>query len=308
MFSYRESMVSTQLSPARILREHGLRPKKGLGQNFLVNPGLLETIVAASELIPQDTVLEVGAGVGTLTRALAVAAGRVIAVELDSSLIPLLQENLAHFGDVQIVEGDILKIDLARLISGPYKLVGNLPYYLTSHLLRHFLEAKNKPRLMVITVQREVAERIIAAPGKMSILGVSVQFYGQPRIVARVPRGAFYPPPKVTSAVVRIEVEEGAWPQVKDREEFFRLVRAGFSQRRKYLRNSLAHGLAPTSSRSRQSREDRDKSGEGTAELLSRAGLPEKVRAQDLGVEDWVRLYLGWEELRAKRSTTKGEG
>ncbi|MBI2845755.1 MAG: ribosomal RNA small subunit methyltransferase A [Chloroflexi bacterium] len=277
------------LSPVRILKEHGLRPKKGLGQNFLVNPGLLDTILATGELSPSDTVLEVGAGVGTLTQGLASAAGKVIAVELDAKLIPILRQNLAGWGNVQIVEGDILKLGLTKLVPGAYKLVGNLPYYLTSHLLRHFLEVKNKPRLMVLTMQREVAERIVAPPGEMSILAVSVQFYSQPRIVTRVPRGAFYPPPKVTSAVVRIEVDKNAWPKVGDRDEFFRLVRAGFAQRRKYLRNSLGHELRIA--------------GEEAAGLLAASGLAEKVRAQDLRVGDWVKLYGEWQRIKSK-----GEG
>lgn len=269
-------------SPARILREHGLRPKKRLGQNFLVYPGLSQALIEASELKPEDMVLEVGAGLGTLTQALAAAAGRVIAVEVDRSLIPILRENLASFPNVQVVEGDILTLDLGEVVPGPYKLVGNLPYYLTSHLLRHFLEATNKPRLMVVTVQREVAERIAAQPGEMSLLAMSVQFYGRPRIVLRVPRGAFYPPPEVFSALVRIDLEQNFRRQVEDEGAFFTLVRAGFSQKRKYLKNSLAGGLRI--------------SVEKAARLLVQARIGEKSRAQDLSVEDWVRLYQVWME------------
>ena len=234
-------------SVAALLSAHGLHPRKGLGQNFLTDPVALERIVAAADLSPDDVVVEVGAGVGTLTRSLAERAGHVLALELDDRLVELLRAQLAHLPNVEIVHGDVLHFSLAELPHLGYKVVGNLPYYITSAVLRHFLEKAPRPRLMVVTVQREVANRIVARPGEMSLLAVSVQFYGHPGIVARIPAGAFYPPPQVDSAVVRIDV--GEQPAVLlgggiDDTTFFRLVRAGFAQKRKTLRNSLSAGLA----------------------------------------------------------------
>jgi len=263
--------------PRQILRRHGLRPKKGLGQNFLVDRGALERIVAAAELGPADTVLEVGPGVGQLTRLLSEAAGRVIAVELDPRMVALLREELADRPNVEIVEGDILALDPGALADGrPYKVVANLPYYITSAALRHLLEARPRPILLVLTVQREVAERITAGPGQMSLLAVSVQFYGRPRRVARIPAGAFYPPPKVDSTIVRIDVYPQPPMQVPDVEWFFAVVRAGFSQRRKQLRNSLAAGLGLPPER--------------VEAALQRAGIDPHRRAETLSLEEWAAL------------------
>jgi 16S rRNA (adenine1518-N6/adenine1519-N6)-dimethyltransferase len=264
-------------SVKRLLREFGIKPKKRLGQNFLVSQTLLKRIIAAAELADQDTVLEIGAGLGTLTRRLAKRAGRVIALELDERLIPLLHDQLASYPHVEIVHGDILSIELANLIPTPYKVVANLPYYITSAILRHLLESEHKPALMVVTVQNEVAERLVAGPGVMSLLAVSVQFYGQPRIVAKAPPGAFYPSPRVRSAVVRIDPFVERPTTVDDVEIFFRIVRAGFSQRRKQLRNSLSQGLnLPV---------------DEVVEALHRCGIDEKQRPQELSVGQWAQLY-----------------
>jgi len=263
-------------SVARLLREHGIEPRKGLGQNFLLSERLLETIIAAADLDGQDTVLEVGAGLGALTRRLAQSCGGVVAVEIDGRVLPLLQETLAPFPNVKIVQGDILALEPGDLLSPPYKVVGNLPYYITSAVLRHFLEARAKPTLMVVTVQREVAQRIVAGPGQMSLLAVSVQFYGRPRIVAKAPPGAFYPSPGVTSAVLRIDLYPSPPVEVPDVEGFFEVVRAGFSQRRKQLRNSLSQGLNLTA--------------EEVVSALRRVGLQERQRAQELSIEQWARL------------------
>jgi len=269
--------VPPQLSSvARLLREHGIEPRKGLGQNFLLSERLLESIIAAADLDSQDTVLEVGAGLGALTQRLAQSCGRVAAVEIDSRLLPLLQETLAPFPNVQVVQGDILALEPGDLVPPPYKVVANLPYYITSAVLRHFLEAEVKPSLMVVTVQREVAQRTVASPGQMSLLAVSVQFYGRPRMVAKAPPGAFYPSPGVTSAVLRIDLYPSSPVDVPDVDRFFEVVRAGFSQRRKQLRNSLSQGL--------------DLPAEEVVSALRRAGLEEKQRAQELSIEQWARL------------------
>ncbi|HID63976.1 MAG TPA: 16S rRNA (adenine(1518)-N(6)/adenine(1519)-N(6))-dimethyltransferase RsmA [Anaerolineae bacterium] len=269
----------------RLLREFDLQPKKGLGQNFLVSEGALRRIVAAADLEPGDVVLEVGPGLGTLTRLLAQQAEQVIAVELDQRLVEILSRTLADFPNVEIVQGDILEMEpggaggLGALSSG-YKVVANLPYYITSAVLRHLLTARVKPQLIVVTVQREVAQRMIAGPGQMSLLSVSVQFYGRPRIVARIPAGAFYPVPKVNSAVVRIDLYESPPVAVADVDRFFEVVRAGFGQRRKQLRNALAQGLSlPVGT---------------VVEALRRAGVDEKRRAQTLSLEEWVRVVRGF--------------
>ena len=265
----------------RLLREFNLQPKKGLGQNFLVSEGALRRIVAAADLEPGDVVLEVGPGLGTLTRLLAQQAKRVIAVELDQRLVEILSQTLADFPNVKVVQGDILEMEpggpgeLSQLSPG-YKVVANLPYYITSAVLRHLLTAKVKPRLIVVTVQREVAQRMTASPGQMSLLSVSVQFYGRPRIVARIPAGAFYPVPKVNSAVVRIDLDESPTVAVADVDRFFEIVRAGFGQKRKQLRNALAHGLSLSTST--------------VVEALRRAGVDEKRRAQTLSLEEWTRV------------------
>ena len=269
-------------SAARLLRERGLRPKKGLGQNFLADPAALARIAAAADLSPQDLVVEVGAGAGHLTHLLAEQAGRVIAVELDDDLVAILQAEFVHSPNVEIVHGDILQISRLPTSQSPipnlgYKVVGNLPYYITSAVLRHFLEEPPRPRLVVVTVQREVAERIVARPGDMSLLAVSVQFYGQPRIVARIPAGAFYPPPQVDSAVVRIDVGEQpavTLPEGVSERDYFRVVKAGFGQRRKTLRNSLSGGLALPPDQ--------------VEEALHRAGIDPRRRAQTLSLEEWA--------------------
>lgn len=264
-------------SVRRLLRKFGIRPSKRLGQNFLVSQRLRERIIAAAELCQQDVVLEIGAGLGTLTRSLAQRVRRVVALELDRRLIPILREELAPYPHVELVQADILTVDPADLVPSPYKVVANLPYYITSAILRHLLEARQKPTLMVVTVQSEVAQRLVAGPGAMSLLAVSVQFYGQPRIVAKAPPGAFYPSPRVNSTVVRIDLYEEPAAAVDDIEAFFAVVRAGFAQRRKQLRNSLSQGLHVPAGK--------------VVEALHRCGLDEKQRAQELDVGQWACLY-----------------
>jgi 16S rRNA (adenine1518-N6/adenine1519-N6)-dimethyltransferase len=264
-----------------VLRSHGLRPQKRLGQNFLASPAALERIVAAADLLPGDVVVEVGAGLGTLTRPLAERAGCVIAIELDGRLVSVLHRSLADLPSVQVVHADILQLPPSRfpdpgLAERGYKVVANLPYYITSAVLRHFLERQPRPKLMVVTVQREVAERIVAQPGDMSLLAVSVQFYGRPRIVARIPASAFYPSPEVDSAVVRIDVAQQPTVTVSDEQTFFRVVRAGFSQKRKTLRNSLRAGLGLTSLRVEQT--------------LAETGIDLGRRAETLSLEEWASL------------------
>jgi 16S rRNA (adenine1518-N6/adenine1519-N6)-dimethyltransferase len=262
----------------KLLRQWALQPSKGLGQNFLHNQVVLERIVAAAELSADDVVLEIGAGMGSLTAQLARRAGRVVAVELDERLIPVLQSELSGLDNVTLVQGDILALDLAELVSdtAEYKVVANLPYYITSAVLRHLLEASLRPQCLVVTVQREVAERIVAEPGQMSLLAVSVQFYGRPQLLFRVKPGSFYPSPGVESAVVRVDLYPRPPVPVEDVDAFFRVVRAGFSQRRKQLRNTLAAGLRLPP--------------EAVVAALNQVGVDPRRRAQTLSLEEWTTI------------------
>jgi len=269
-----------------LLERFGICPSKGLGQHFLVSDGVLEDILAAADLTPDDLVLEIGPGLGRMTRQLARRTAAVVAVELDRRMTALLRETLVDLDNVHIVQGDILDIDPARAVAtalgrehlheSGYKVVANLPYYVTSAALRRLLEASVRPTLLVVMVQWEVAKRIVAAPGQMSLLAVSVQVYGRPEIIRRVPAGAFYPPPNVDSAVLRILAHPK--PLVPDdrRGPFFRVVRAGFAQRRKQLLNSLSSGLGLP----------RDL----VEQALHRAGISPRRRPQALGIDEWLRL------------------
>ena len=258
-----------------------MRPNKAFGQNFLVDRSVLLRIVEAAEIHPGDEILELGAGTGVLTRELAKRARRVVAVELERDMLSLLSETTRNLTNVELIERNLLYVDPAEVFgSQPYKLVANLPYYITAAAFRHFLESANPPRLLVVMVQYEVALRIVADPGDLSLLGVSIQFYGKPQIVAHVPARAFYPAPKVDSAILRVDVKDEVPLTRKQRDSFFRLVQAGFSERRKQLHNSLAHGL-------------HRKNMEVQAWLLA-ASIDPSRRAETLSIEDWLRL---WHEM-----------
>jgi len=267
-------MDLTNLNDLRLAMQlAGLKASKGLGQHFLVDRSSLGTVMAAGELTPDDTVLEVGPGLGTMTMPLTQAVGQVVAVEQDPALAQLLERDRP--ANLQVVAGDIMQFDLGTLPRG-YKVVANIPYYLTSALLRRLLEAENQPQLLALLIQKEVAQRVAAKPGKMSILAVSVQYYGQPKVVHMVPRQLFWPPPNVDSAILQIHV--GDQPAfAADRDKLFRLVKAGFGERRKMLKNSLAGGL--------------NMSMELAAELLDAAGLEPTARAQELSLPEWKQLY-----------------
>lgn len=270
-------MNLSPLNVPALLRAHGLAPKKSLGQNFLVEPVALERITQAAEIAPGAAVLEVGPGLGSLTRHLALAARRVVAVELDGALIPVLEDVLRDAPNVEIVHADILKIDPAALMGQDgYFVVANIPYYITSNLIRHLLEASLKPARLVLTVQREVAERITAGPGALSLLALGVQVYGKPRIVARIPAGSFYPPPTVDSAVVRVDLYPGPFVPAAQLDAFFRLARAGFGQKRKTLRNALSAGLSLPAAQ--------------VVELLAAAGIDPQRRAETLTLDEWKTL------------------
>jgi 16S rRNA (adenine1518-N6/adenine1519-N6)-dimethyltransferase len=272
-----------------ILRRHGLRPDKSLGQNFLLDPVALRRVVEAAEVESTDAVLEIGPGAGSLTRYLAVASRQVVAVELDSDLIPILEQVLAPYRNTVIVEGDILTMDPARLMApatpghdgqesepGSYLVVANIPYYITSALIRRLLESHPRPRRLVLTVQKEVAHRICAGPGDLSLLALSVQVYGKPRVALTIPAGSFYPPPKVDSAVVRVDLYSEPLIASNLLDIFFMLAKAGFGQKRKTLRNALTAGLSwPV----------------GKVEaFLQEAGIDHMRRAETLDLSEWKIL------------------
>ncbi len=260
-----------------LLRKYGLRPDRSLGQNFLVDQAGLEKVLSAARLTAGEDVLEIGSGLGNLTRLLAAIARKVVAVEIDHQLIPPLKEVLGELPNVQIVTGDILRLDPTELMeSGSYRVVANIPYYITSALIRHLLETRIPPKSLVLTVQREVAERICATPNKMSLLALSVQVYGHPTIVARLPAGAFYPPPKVDSAVIRVELYPNPGMHPKQLDLFFRLAKAGFSQKRKTLRNTLRGGMGW--------------SKEQSEAILTRAEIDPNRRAETLSLQEWKTL------------------
>ena len=270
----------------RLLNRLDLKARKSLGQHFLVDREVLANVVTAAELAPDDVVIEVGPGLGVLTEELAGKAGRIVAVELDDRLSDILRQRLASVDNVTVVNGDILELEPSALVgdkSAEYKVVANLPYYITSAVIRHFLEASLKPRLMVVMVQREVVEAIVAEPGRMSLLSVSVQFYGRPEIAGYASAGCFYPQPEVDSAILKVDVYPQPPVAVDDIDGFFRLVRAGFAASRKQIVNSLALGLGMPK--------------DEAVLLLEAAGIMCQRRAETLALEEWQRL---WQVLREK--------
>jgi len=268
-----------------LLRRHRIHPDKHLGQNFLVDHFFLNQIVAIAQIETDDVVLEIGPGVGNLTRLLANQARYVIAVEIDEGLIPPLKEVLARYENVQIIQGDILRCDIPKLLPDVtnYLVVANIPYYITSPLIRQILETKIPPKRMVITVQQEVAERICAQPGDMSLLALSVQIYGDPAIITHIPSTAFYPNPKVDSAVIRIDPYPHPIISPQELPVFFRLAKAGFSQKRKKLRNSLSGGM-------RWKVKEVD-------QLLVEANIDPQRRAESLSISEWKRLVAASQDV-----------
>jgi len=274
----------TKNSLQQLMREYDLKPNKLLGQNFLIDKKTLDKIVAAAELNKEDTVLEVGPGLGILTEELAKHAGRVMAVEKDKKMAKIVKSVLDNkkIENVEIVEGDILKIGDLKFYPeycrgakiGNYKVVANIPYYLTARLIRKFLEAANPPSEMILMIQKEVAQRICAKPPKMSLLAVAVQFYAQPKIISFISKKCFWPSPKVDSAIVRL-TPHSIYQNI-EASKFFRIVRAGFAHPRKQLINNLSTVL----------RIDRSE----IEIVLKKIGLRPKQRAETLEIKDWVKL------------------
>ncbi len=271
-----------------LLSAHNMRPNKSFGQNLLIDRAVLLRIIEAAAIESSDQVLELGAGTGVLTRELAERARRVVAVELERDMLELLAETTREYTNVELLARNLLYVDPMELFGQTtYKLVANLPYYITAPTFRHFLESSNPPNVLVVMVQYEVAQRIVAGPGDLSLLGVSVQFYGRPRIIARVPARAFYPAPKVDSAILRVDVSSHAPLAPEERDRFFRVVQAGFSERRKQLHNALTSGL--------------HYKNEIVRDWLARAAIDPSRRAETLSIEEWLRL---WREVERSREET----
>ena len=267
-----------------MLKKHHLDPKKGLGQNFLVEHDALKKIVSSAGITSQDSVLEIGAGLGSLTRLLAATAGEVKAVEIDQRLVPVLREVVREYPNVTVIQGDILALDPGQIVGkAGYVVVANIPYYITSAIIRHLLENPIKPSRLVLTMQREVAERICAEPGELSLLALSVQVYGTPGITGIIPAEAFHPMPKVDSATLRVDLHPQPLFNDRQRGQFFTLIRAGFSQKRKMLRNTLAAGL--------------HMSAEVAAGYLQAAGIDPGRRAQTLDLVEWKTLVNEMQEI-----------
>lgn len=268
----------------QLCEKYGFSLSKGFGQNFLVNPGVCPKICDVAGLTPDDSVLEIGPGFGTLTRELSARAGRVAALEIDRRLLPVLAETLADCPNVQVVPGDVMKTDLAALIEnelgGSAKVCANLPYNLTSPILMRLLEERLPIPSITVMVQKEAAQRITAPPGtrEAGAITYAVHYYTAPKLAFTVSAGSFYPPPKVQSAVIHLALLQslplGAQPQREAR--LFRLVRAAFGQRRKTLANSVGAGLALPKDQLRQA--------------LQEAGLAENIRPEQLTLEDYIRL------------------
>lgn len=278
-------MKTDKISIKDLLKQHNIKPNKIMGQNFLIDEGVVDQMIKASDLSKSDIVLEVGPGLGGLTEKIAQKVKKVIAVEKDKKIIEILKESLRDYKNIEIIHGDILTLlpssELGSRCQAPslarnksYKIVANIPYYLTSHLIRKLLELDNPPQTVVFLMQKEVAERICATPPKMTLLSVSVQIYSQPEILYYVPKQSFWPKPKVDSAIIKISNIQK--PKGVDIKKFFKLVKAGFSSPRKQLANNLSKKLKINK--------------EEIKTALIELGFDAQIRAERLTVNDWVRL------------------
>ena len=272
-----------------VLQKYGLHPHKRFGQNFLIDSHVLEKIIRAAELTPEDRVLEIGPGIGTLTEALAENAGEVFAVEIDETLIPILQDTLAEYDNVTVMNEDILKVDFQEISEGsdrPWKVVANLPYYITTPIIMTLLEGDAPIESVTVMVQKEVADRMQAGPGTKDYgaLSLAVQYYAEPYLAAVVPPNCFLPRPDVTSAVIHLKKRETPPVEAKDRELLFALIRASFNERRKTLQNGLKNaGIRRPGSGAAYTKEEIGKA------VLS-LGKGASVRGETLTLEEFARL------------------
>jgi len=261
----------------KLLKQYDIHPNRIMGQNFLIDNNVLNKIIETADIKPSDIVLEIGPGLGTLTIELAKRAKRIIAVEKDKELCEILKNILIaqNVVNVEIVHGDILQLQQLQQLQH-YKIVANIPYYLTSPLIRKFLEADDKPSEIILMIQKEVAQRICALPPKMSLLAVSVQFYAKPEIISFVSKDNFYPIPKVDSAIIKIIPNVGHMISHIDTEKFFKIVKMGFSAKRKMLINNLSREFKIQNSKLKI--------------LFEQIGFDQKLRAENLTINDWINL------------------
>ncbi len=264
-------MTKTEIK--KLLDRYGIRPKKSLGQNFLIEQNIITKIINLAQIDQKDSVLEIGPGLGGLTRAITQTAKHVIAVEKDEKFCQILQELFKDCPNLSIINQDILRITERELKIKNYKILSNLSYYLTAPVIRKFLEIETPPREMILLIQKEVAQRICAKPHRMNLLAISVQYYAEPKILSYVSKDCFWPKPKVDSAMIKLIY---AQKTKADSESFFKLVRAGFSAPRKQLANNLSKQLKI--------------SQEQIKKALTQCGLPLQVRAERLSVADWQQL------------------
>ena len=268
-----------------VLQKYNFAFQKKFGQNFLIDPRVLEKIIKAAEITEDDCVLEIGPGIGTMTQHLACAAKKVIAVEIDRALIPILQDTLSGWDNVKIINEDVMKVDLAKLAEEenggkPLKVVANLPYYITTPIIMGLFENHVPLKSITVMVQKEVADRMQVGPGTKDYgaLSLAVQYYAKPYIVANVPPNCFMPRPKVGSAVIRLERYEEPPVEVKDEKLMFRIIRASFNQRRKTLANGLKNSA------------ELDFTKEEIAEAITAIGKEPGVRGETLTLEEFARL------------------
>jgi 16S rRNA (adenine1518-N6/adenine1519-N6)-dimethyltransferase len=271
--------ISSSPEIKKVLHRSGLKARKELGQHFLTDKSIVDTILSAAELSPSDFIIEVGPGLGILTSELARRVQKVTAIELDTKLAAQLKKNLSSSPNITIINADILKVDLSKVLGdkSSYKVVANIPYYITSLILQFFMEASLKPSLLVVMVQKEVGDAIAAGPGKMSMLAISIQVYCKPRIICYVSSQSFYPQPKVDSAVIRLDMLPMPAVKVADIRNFLNFVKCGFRSPRKQLRNSLAQGLNTKPA--------------DIMPLLTESNIDPQRRPETLTIQEWQRLY-----------------
>lgn len=279
------------LKAQSLLKSYGIRPKKKLGQNFLVSQAALDQILKAADLGDKEQILEIGAGLGALTRELARRDHKIIAIEYDQRFIPILHDLLKPYVNVRVIQGDILQLELKDIVAPPdYIVVANIPYQITSALIRKLVEAPYPANRVILTIQKEVAERIIAQPGDLSLLALSVQIFGKPLLRSQIPPSAFFPSPAVDSCILRIDMHPEPKVPVGDIDLFFRIAKAGFSQKRKKLRNAIAAGLQISTS--------------DVEEIMLAAKVSPSQRAQELTLDEWKRIcevYVGALRSKGKR-------
>lgn len=266
--------MSLLTSPKVICRRYQIKPLRRRGQNFLTNDSVIKKVLEAADLNKRDNVLEIGPGLGSLTKELAKKVKEVIAVEIDQQLVWILKNELKEFKNVKIIKEDIRKIKPLDYGLKNYKIVANLPFNITGLVFRQFLAGLIKPEIIVVILQKEVGERIVAQPPRMSKLSVMVQFYGQAKIVSNIKKDNFWPKPKVDSIILKIKTFTS--PLFQDEAKFFQIVRAGFTSPRKYLLNNLEKSAMISKEKGRK--------------IFEKINLDKKIRAQELSVEEWIKL------------------